>query len=94
MNGSISLFDFIVSLAESVISPTGKQETPYDINFTNLSIDTYRYGLTAKKDNYGANITNMKTLLFAPEVNIASALLTDSSEKVLGSILNKSAETE
>ena len=41
MNGSMSLFDFIVSLAESVISPTGKQETPYDINFTNHYTSLY-----------------------------------------------------
>ena len=41
MNGSISLFDFIVSLADSVISSTGKQETPYDINFTNHYTSLY-----------------------------------------------------
>lgn len=41
MSGSMSLFDFIVSLAESVISPTGKQETPYDINFTNHYTSLY-----------------------------------------------------
>lgn len=50
MNGPISLFDFIVSLAESVISPTGKQETPYDINFTNHYTSLYNLEETCRNE--------------------------------------------
>lgn len=35
MNTGISLIDFIVNIAEEIVAPNGKQESPYDANFTN-----------------------------------------------------------
>lgn len=40
---NFSLIDFIVGIAEEVISPNGTQEDPYDVNFTNHYIKLHEF---------------------------------------------------
>ncbi len=39
----LSLIDFIVSIADAIINPNGKQESPYDVNFTNHYIALHNF---------------------------------------------------
>lgn len=38
-----SLIDFLISIAKEVFSPTGKKESPYDVNYTNHYIELKKF---------------------------------------------------
>ena len=48
---SLSLIDFLVDIASNIISPNGKQEDPYDVNFTNHYVALHDF-----EENYRNNI--------------------------------------
>jgi hypothetical protein len=82
MEGPISLFDFIVSLAESVFSPNGKQESPYDVNFTNHYTRLYDLEETCRNDfDQELNITQIEQDKKTKSINVR-----------LNSSLNKKTE--
>ena len=48
MSKSLSLIDFIADIAEAVVSPSGKKESLYDINFTNHYTSLHTFEETCK----------------------------------------------